>query len=271
MTSSTARPPHAIHRNILRTFFSPAPWAATAYLASYLPVGTALFCCTAVTSAICFGLGLTWLVFPLLIGAATIARGCAQVERTRARLVAGRVEARYAPPPAAGIMTRARARWSDHAVRRDFAYLLVMFVPLLVLDAATLVVWLTLLAGLTLPLWFWSIPMTWPDGRTTHGVKVGYVPGGPHISWSGFWVGNIGTALLVAAISFVLALFAAYLVIGAARLHGFVAKSLLGPWVDPLAEAKSVLEGPGPLSAPCGRPSGCSGLKPDHEQNPAHR
>jgi hypothetical protein len=37
--------------------------------------------------------------------------------------------------------------------------------------------------------------------------------------------------------------------VGTARLHARVARALLGPSVDPLAEARAVLDEPGPLGA----------------------
>jgi uncharacterized membrane protein SpoIIM required for sporulation len=120
-----------------------------------------------------------------------------------------------------------------------------LFLPLVALDAATLVIWLGLLAGLSIPLWYWSVVSHRPDGRTAHGISLGYLP---HAGSPSIWIGNPGTALLVAAIFFVLCLFGAYLVVAVAHLHGAVARLLLGPRVDPLAEAKAMLAAPGPLA-----------------------
>jgi hypothetical protein len=129
-----------------------------------------------------------------------------------------------------------------------------LFVPLLVLDVVALVIWLAFLAGVTLPLWYWSIPQRWQDGQSHHGVMIGYLPNGPHTvivinghDGFGVWIDDLPTALAAAGVFFVLSLLGAYLVVGAARLHAAVVRSVLGPPVDPLAAAKRMLAEPGPL------------------------
>lgn len=243
--SAAPERPLAVHRNPIRTFFSRGPWIATVYLVSYLPVGTVLFCATAAAWAITLGLAITWLSVPLVIGAATIARGGAEIERRRSRPVIGPVTATYEPVTSSGVLTRAGVRWRDPTTRRDLAYLLVLFLPLVALDAATLAIWLGLLAGLSIPLWYWSVVSHRPNGQTAHGILLNYLP---HPASPGIWIGDPGTALLVAAVFFVLCLAGSYLVVGTARLHGAVARLLLGPRIDPLAEAKAVLAAPGPLA-----------------------
>jgi hypothetical protein len=57
-----------------------------------------------------------------------------------------------------GVSEQVKTRWQDPATRRDVAYLVGMYVPLLVLDAVVLGLWLGFLAGITVPLWYWSIP-----------------------------------------------------------------------------------------------------------------
>lgn len=199
------------------------PWLATLYLASYLPFGTLVFGFVLAVLVVCYAMNITWLGLPMLIGASTIVRGCAHLERHRARLVTTRIEPDYRPATSSGVFAQVRTRWRDLATWRDCAYLVLLFPPLLALDLITLTTWLSLLAGVTLPLWFWSVP--------------------------GIWVPNLLVALLVALGSAVLVPFAARVVVAVAALHATVARSLLGPRVDPLADVKRMLAEPGPLAA----------------------
>jgi hypothetical protein len=235
----------------LRMFFSAGPWAATAYLGSYLFVGAVLFTVAFTVLVTSTALTITWIGLPLLVGAAVIIRGCAQVERARARLVGGPVPASYRLVASPGLFAQVKTRWADPATRRDCGYLILMFTPLLVLDVVALSIWLSFLGMVTLPLWYWAIPQTWDGtGVHDHGVILGYLPNGPDMADGGFgvWIGTPQAALAASAVFFVLALLGAYLVVGAARAHGAVARALLGPYVDPLAAAKRMLAEPGPLT-----------------------
>ena len=70
---------------------------------------------------------------------------------------AGRAGPRRLPPvPRRGILAQVRTRWRDPATWRDFAYLVGLWPLLFVLDTAVLSVWLMLLAGVTLPAWYWA-------------------------------------------------------------------------------------------------------------------
>lgn len=214
-----------LHRNPLRMAVCAAPWTATGYLASYVLVGSGLFATGTAALAVTGVLALFTFGVPLLAGSALIMRGCAHVERMRSRLAADLAGATYHEVSEAGVLAQVRTRWSDPATWRDTAYLVLMYVPLLALDTAAMVIWLTLVGGSTLPLWYWSVP--------THAGPFRY----------GFPV-----ELLAAAVCLVLVPFGAYLTVGAARVHRAVAAGLLGPYRDPLADAKRVLAMPGPLS-----------------------
>ncbi len=251
MTAGMHRGRLRVHRNPLRMFFSAGPWAATAYLGSYLLAGAVLFS-VALTALITSSvLTITWIGLPLQVGAAMIIRGCAHVERGRAVLVGGPVPASYRPVTSPGLLAQVKTRWADPATRRDCGYLILMFAPLLVLDVVALSIWLSFLGMVTLPLWYWAIPQTWENtGVRDHGVIIGYLPNGPDMADGGFgvWVGTTQAALATSAAFFVLALLGAYLVVGAAQAHAAVARTLLGPYVDPLAAAKRMLAEPGPLT-----------------------
>jgi hypothetical protein len=237
-----------MHRHPLRMFFSAGPWVAMAYLASYIPIGTVMFGVAVTVVVTSYALSIIWLGLPLLVGAAWIVRGCAQVERKRGLLVADQVPDSYRPVTKPGLFAQIKTRWTDPATLRDCAYLVLMYPLLLVLDTVALAIWLSFLGGLALPLWYWSIPRTWDNGVSDHGVMIGYLPNGPHGDGGfGVWIGDLRTALIAAAVFFLLSLLGAYLIVAAARLHRTVARSLLGPRIDPLAAAKRMLAAPGPL------------------------
>ncbi|MEV6922980.1 sensor domain-containing protein [Dactylosporangium sp. NPDC051485] len=224
-----------------------APWRAIAYLASYLVAGPLLFAFLVGVLLIAAIANITWLGLPISIGAAMVVRGCAAVERNRAALAGPAISGDYRPP-AGGVFTRARVLWTDPAMARDCAYLLALFPILLVLDAGALLLGCVTIGLLTIPAWFWLMPQTWPNGETGHGLMIGSFPDGPEAGGWGLWIGDLPTALIVAVGALIAgALAVAPVLIGAARLHIRFADRLLGPAVDPLAEAKAILAGPGPL------------------------
>ncbi|KLL12198.1 hypothetical protein FrCorBMG51_05530 [Protofrankia coriariae] len=225
-------------RHPIRLPFSLAPWAAAGYLGGYLLVGTVLFAVCLSLLLLAVATSVSWLGVPVLVGVASIIHGCAQVERLRAGLVGWRIPNAYRPVRGSGILAQARSRWTDPSTMRDCTYLILLYPLLLILDLVALVLWIAGVAGVALPLWYWSIP-------GEHGVQLGYFPDdGPA---TGIKVDDLPTALLTAAGFAVLCVFLAHLVVAAARLHRAVATMLLRPPVDPLADAKRMLTEPGPL------------------------
>jgi hypothetical protein len=149
-------------------------------------------------------------------------------------------------------MAQARTRWRDPATWRDVAYLIGLWLPLFILDTVVFSVWLTFLAGVTLPAWYWAPRGNAGFGYTSdtsiHGVTFGYFPHGPNGPGGvGLYVDTLPKALLAAAGFLVLFLIFNYVLVITARAHATVARSLLRAPADPLAEAKDVLAGPGPL------------------------
>ncbi|WP_175408031.1 sensor domain-containing protein [Streptomyces sp. TRM64462] len=207
---------------------SSEPWRATAYLAGYVLLGPVLFAFCFGTLVVSAALNITMLGLPLLIGAAALLRGCAHIERLRAGLVRDPVPADYRTVEPTGILAAVKARWSDPATLRDALYLVALFVPLLVLDAAGLALWLTGLALVVFPAWYWTVP----DGSALGLLRVDDLP----------------SAFLVSLAACALTLVTVCAVVAAARLHAAVAHKLLGPRTDPLAAAKRLLAEPGPLS-----------------------
>ena len=122
-----------------------------------------------------------------------------------------------------------------------------MYVPLVTLDLIVLTLWLTFLAGITLPAWYWA-PWQSIHGTRFHGYQLGYFPDGPHgHPGYGLYIDTLPKALLAAAVSLVLFLACNYALVATARAHTAVARALLGRSEDPLREAKEVLRRPGPL------------------------
>src|ERR1700722_4692396 len=237
----------------LRLLFSASPWRAAGYLISFLVVSCITFsvAVTAVTTTV--ALAVTLLALPLMIAVAWVVHWCAAVERALLRQIfAEPVRASYVRREQAGIWASAKAAWRDRGTWRGLGYLLGLWGPLYVLDTIVLSVWLTLLAGVTLPLWYWAprgaSMVGYVNDAQVHGVGIGYFPHGPtgpH-SW-GLFVDTLPKALLAAAIFAVAFLLFNYVLVATARMHGRGARALLRPPADPLEEARGVLTSPGPL------------------------
>ena len=245
-----------LYRNPLRLLFSASTWLAAGYLAGYVFItGWVLFsvALTAAVTAAC--LAITLVGIPALVAAAGVLRGCANVERARlGRMLPEPVHGSYRQPGQPGLMAQVRIRWHDQATWRDVAYLIGLWMPLFILDSIVFAVWLTMLAGITLPIWYWAprgaAGVGYVNGTRLHGVALGYFPHGPngpgHV---GLYVDTPPKALLAAAVFLVLFMLFNYVLIITARAHVRIARSLLRAPADPLAQAKEVLAQPGPLGS----------------------
>lgn len=238
----------SMRRDPIRLLLSKAPWFSARYLFSYLFTGAFVFCVA--LSAVLTGavLGITLAGIPLLVAAAAVVRWCAGIERARLRPLFGKFGSSYRETAGQGILAQLRTRWHDPATWRDVAYLIGMWVPLAVLDLIVLTIWLVLLAGVTLPIWYWA-PWKSVHGVRYHGYQLGYFPNGPHGhgAW-GLYVDTLPKALLTAAVCLAGFLLFNYVLVATARAHTAVARNLLGKTRDPLLEAKEVLRRPGPLT-----------------------
>ncbi|MDR3031918.1 MAG: sensor domain-containing protein [Kitasatospora sp.] len=238
-----------LYRNPVRLFFSASTWLAVRYLAGYVFItGWVLFAVALATTVTAAGLAITLAGIPLLVAAAAVLRGCANAERGRLRrMVPEPVRGSYQQPARPGLMAEVRTRWHDRATWRDVAYLIGLWLPLFILDTIVFSIWLTLLAGSTLPIWYWA-PWKTIHGVRYHGYDLGYHPNGPHGpgGW-GLYVDTLPKALLAAAVCLVLFLLFNYVLVLTGRVHVRIARSLLRAPADPLAEAKEVLARPGPL------------------------
>ena len=244
-----------LRANPVGMLVSPAPWAAAWYLFAYLFTATVLFAVVLTATTTAAVLCVTLAGLPLLVAAAAVTRGCAATERARLGVVyRERIPGRYRPVTRPGLMAQLTTQWTDPALWRDLAYLLALYAPLLALDATVLSIWLILLAGITLPLWYryphqtFGVGVNGGSAGSAHGVQLGYFPNGPHghPAW-GLYVDTLPKALLAAAVCLILFLLFNYVLVATARLHAAIARALLRAPEDPLREAKEVLRRPGPL------------------------
>jgi hypothetical protein len=243
-----------LYRNPLRLVFSASTWLAAGYLAWYVFVtGWVLFAVSVTATLTAAGFAITLAGIPLLVAAAGVLRGCANVERGRLRRVLCEpVQGGYRQVPGTGILAQVRTRWHDRATWRDVAYLIGLWPPLFILDTIVLTVWLTLLAGIILPIWYWAprgnVGLADVNGTQVHGVALGYFPHGPNGPGQvGLYIDTLPRALLAAAAFLVLFVLFNYVLVLTGRAHARIARSVLRAPVDPLAEAREVLARPGPL------------------------
>ena len=238
----------ALRRDPVRLFLSRGLWAGAWYLLAYQVIGWVLFAIALSVTLTGAVLCVTLAGIPLLIAAAAAIRWCADVERARLLPFCGDVGSPYRQQAASGLLARVRDLWRDPAIWRDIAYLLGMLVPLVMLDLIVVTVWLTLLAGITLPAWYWA-PWQTVHGVRFHGYQLGYFPNGPHGHPAyGFYIDTLPKALLAAAAFGIAFLLFNYVLVATARAHVAVARNLLAAPGDPLRAAREVLGRPGPLS-----------------------
>jgi hypothetical protein len=238
-----------LYGNPLRQLVAGSTWRAAWVLLAYLVWGWLLWAAVLTATLTAAVLCITLAGIPLLVAAAGVIRGCANAERWRLRgVLAAPIHGGYRAVQRPGILAQVRTRWSDPATWRDFAYLFALFPFLWALDLAVTMVWLVLLAGITVPVWYRYIPETFNNGQTAHGLQFGYFPNGPSGpgSW-GWFIGDLHQALIAAGIFLVLFLLFNYVLVGTARLHAHIASALLRAPADPMAAAKEVLTRPGPL------------------------
>ncbi len=240
-----------LRHNPIGLLFSASLWRSAGYLAGYLLVGGALFAVALTSITVAIVLSITVVAVPLLIAAAYAVRGCAELERARLRLAFTKPVRGYYRPAAGGLWRRAVARWGTGTTWRDLAYSIALWPVLFTLDSVVLSLWLTFLAGITLPLWYLHVRDVCVGDCTAQnvpGAMIGYFPHGPRApGHHGLYVYSLPSALLVAAGCAALFLLFNYVLVAAARLQAEVARAILRWSGDPLAPAWAVLAGPRPL------------------------
>jgi Putative sensor len=253
----SAPTPHPLGRSKLnlrldpvRLLFSAGLWRGIGYLIGYLVLGGPLFSIALSVVTTVGVLSFTLFGIPLAIAGAAVVHWCGAVERGRLRGVFDTpVKADYPPLPPRGLIARARACWTDRATWREFAYLVGLFPSLFTLDTAVVAIWAWFASWITLPLWYWA---PWIDyhGVRYHGFQLGFYfpqgrPGGPGAV--GVFIDTLPKALMAAGLGLAGVLIFNYVVVATARMHARVARALLRPPADPLAEVKAALAAPGPL------------------------
>jgi len=263
-------------RDPVRLLLSGAPWKAAVFLIGYLLT-------SGVLAAIALGAAFTGALFavtvaglPVLIAASGAIRFAAGAERKRLRRVlAGPVHGGYREPAGTGLVARARACWQDQAIWRNLAYLAGLWAPLAALDLLVLTVWVSLLGLVLAPVWYRFSTQDLAHGATAHGIQLGYFPNGPHgPGGHGLYITTLPQAFAATACALVVFLLFNYVLVATARMHVVVARNLLRPPGDPLAEARSVLTGPrplGPLRAAFGNAPGDGAAAAGNGATPAAR
>ena len=185
---------------------------------------------------------------PLLIAAAGVIRGCANAERWRLReVLAAPIHGGYRAVRQPGILGQVRTRWSDPATWRDFVYLFALFPFLWALDFAVVVVWLVLLAGITVPVWYRYVTETFNNGQSAHGLQFGYFPNGPRLRLVGLVRRQPAPGADRGRDLPVLFLLFNYVLVGTARLHARIGERAAARTGRPDGRSKEVLTRPGPL------------------------
>jgi signal transduction histidine kinase len=143
-------------------------------------------CVTGITLSLT--LGLLILGFPVVLVTFACCRWLAGVERRRAALVFGRpIAADYRPPPADGrLAARVKAAAHDPQRWKDVAYLALLGEVGFISGVLWLVLWSVALGSLTLPLWWWSLPVdaqyfwltidTWEESLGAAAIGVALLP-----------------------------------------------------------------------------------------------
>jgi hypothetical protein len=236
-------------RNPLSLLSSAELWTSVGFLFSYLFLsgiwwGVAL--AAGITAAV-FAVTLAGL--PLLVAASQVIRFAASAERHRVRaMLTAPLRGQYRDTSETGIIAKVRTRWRDGATWRDLTYLLGLWAPLWALDLLVTTIWLALISFIAAPIWYRYPSQDLPGGGQAHGIQLGYFPHGPAgPGRHGIYITNLTQALVAAACGIVGFLLFNYVMIATARAHTRVARALLGPPADPLASARTVMAGPGPL------------------------
>ena len=233
----------------VRLLLSAAPWKAVAFLGSYVLISGVLAAIALTAAGTGALLAITLAGIPVMVVASGAIRFAADAERARLRpVLAAPLHGGYRQPAKAGVFAQARTRWQDPATWRDLACLIGLWVPLLALDLTVLIVWVTLLGLVAAPVWYHFPTQDLAHGATAHGIQLGYFPNGPHgPGGHGFYITTLPQAFLAAGCALIVFLLFNYVLVATARAHAVVARNLLRPPADPLADAKTVLAGPSPL------------------------
>jgi len=163
------------------------------------------------------GLAVIWVGVPLLAVTLGVARGASALERGLVRSMLGvHVQSPYRPmPEEGGVVPRVKTVITDPASWRDFGYWMLMFPVSIVEFVAVVVFWPVALSLVAFPFYYDWLPAYF----------IVELPGR-----GGEWAVNTFTsALPVTVLGLLLGLLTVPLVRGLGRLHGSLARGILGP------------------------------------------
>lgn len=195
-------------------------WKAAAFLVVSYPLGILWLCLIVCLVALSICTMIIWVGVPLFALAMLVWMAAARLERWRLAVCFGaRVASPYRPLPAGSLLTRAWARARDVAVWRDLLYLLLLF-PLGIADLIAVAFALAAPLGFVLlPAFFWILPQHPPAGFSNLF----------HLFTLLAQFDSFPKAVLAALFGVLWLLAGQYVVLGVARGHAALARSLLGP------------------------------------------
>jgi signal transduction histidine kinase len=213
--------------NPIRLLLSSRPWMAALFGILSFAIGTFWFVTLVTLLSTGFGLAITFLGIPILLGTMWLWTLGARAERWRIGMFFNaRLASPYREIPAGSWLVRLRTFVTDPAVWRDLAYLLVLF-PIGIIEFVITMVAITLpIRMITAPVWYWLAPEGERWGPWHH---------------AGTFPGALGIALL----GIPLLLLMPYVLVGMMNLHAALARALLArdaelvARVDELTESRS--------------------------------
>ena len=142
-------------RNPLRMFFSAEPWLALVFMFASFALGVAWFTVLVTLISTGFGMAITLVGIPILIGTLFLWMYGAKFERLRVRLLLGvPIPDPYAPVPQEGnLWDKLKARLVDRFIWQDLLYLFLLFPIGIAQFVVGVTVIATVGASLTAPIW----------------------------------------------------------------------------------------------------------------------
>lgn len=194
-------------RSIIGPLGRPGTYGSLAYLASGLPLGVAWFVILVVGYALGFGLIITLVGIPILLGMVHVTAVLATVERHLAGALLGTEITSAARPLRGGLVARLRGWAADPARWRELVYLVLRATVGVAAAIGVIALVGAALSMLTYPAYYW----------TGSGTVVG--------DWRS---DSLGTAIVACLVGLVLIPATAWAVVGLGRVNRAVAEALLG-------------------------------------------
>jgi signal transduction histidine kinase len=159
-TEPAAPPRPPLWRRILRPWGEPRTPKETLYLLLDLPVGIATFTVVVTLVSLGFGMLITLVGIPILIGTAFVIRWMADAERWRARTLLGMNGLAHPAWPGAGLVwwRRCLAVLKDPMIWKETLYELLMLGWGIATFTVTVVVWSVAFGLAFLPVYSWASP-----------------------------------------------------------------------------------------------------------------